>query len=471
MRDLLILLCVASCLTLWRAYELVPDRSPVNHLHLSDTAAPGKVNTATTSSLSSFSETHDTLISYIKDSLQIDEEQAAARAVRIWKNDPHSLDWMTNRRLLETISAQQKAFLASPDSFQPRPLLYRPILKGMGWGNLLYDICNHAVMAAMLDRPFLMMLDRKDSTGKLGWKEGVAETFLHPHPEYDWRWHSGKLVELFPKSMFGGGGPAPNYIKLTCREGYGLFDQCGGNQAKGSFESLMATFRRASDLPLYSEYSASFIEPLSNAKSYRNWIRNNLGEYQKDSHRVALMLRFGFNVMFQINSTFLRKEILPRLSNLTNGFTDSFYSSHVRTGHLELGVPRGGSSDVESVLDCRNQSDMGKQWLFLTDNAEVASKVSSVVTTTVHSDFSLRKYHVGISTGKDQAEAWRVALRDWVLLVQSSGPIFLRTRMPSAFSYGERGSFIGRMSCTSDRSQHPLLRCGGKFFDRVCTKT
>lgn len=400
-------------------------------------------------------------IEYISQEANKSELEASTIIEKLWKKDWTLLDWLANPKILETINKRQQEFLKSPKAFRPQPFLYRPILAGMGWGNLLYDISFHVIFACLLDRPLLIYFDRKDPTGRLGWNVNVSDSVFQIHPEFDWRWSQPDLLALYdPKTL---SQDLPSHVHVTCRKTYRLHSICGGDQDQGNLEPLLQYFRENPGLPLYSEYSASFIRPLMNSQQFRTFITTNLNRDE-----FPAQIRFGFNLLFQINPSFRQKAIFPYLKLLTNNFQTQFVTSHIRTGHLETGVNRGNSlsTDLLSLKQCRDmRSD--QNWLLLTDNAELSTKARNFTIGTLESTYSLHKFHVGFS--KDfQKQAWEVSLTDWLLLVESTGPILLRTRMHSAFSFGERGSFLGGKACSAIRG-NSLMTCGSKYFDKMCS--
>jgi hypothetical protein len=50
------------------------------------------------------------------------------------------LDWVKNKTLVAAIVDIQRRFWEDPTRFEPRPVIYRPLLPAMGWGNFVYDI-------------------------------------------------------------------------------------------------------------------------------------------------------------------------------------------------------------------------------------------------------------------------------------------------------------------------------------------
>ena len=389
---------------------------------------------------------------------------------QLWKEDWSSLSWVKDQSLFEAAKRRQQEFLQDPVNYRPRPFLYRPILGGMGWGNLMYDISHHIIFALMLERPFVMMLDKKDAKGKLGWNEETIETSVLRPRVIDWKWGQRKLLEVFPPAEMTHNFPNLDFV--TCRKGHAFHDTCGGDQDKGNFEPLLDYFKRETNRSLYSEYSASFIRPLQNSRTYSQWISDHLAHR---SRPLNAQLRFAFSFLFQVNPRFRLERVFPHLRDLTHNFTRKFVTVHVRTGHMETGVPRDASlgSDMTSLQACHAQEQANRTWLVLTDNAQLASRAASELNAYVtisHANFSLQQQHVGYTSGDVQANAWEVSLRDWLLIVESTGPVLLRSRMPSAFSYGQRGALIGGMSCNRDASREPLVDCGSRFFDEACLK-
>lgn len=317
-----------------------------------------------------------------------DVNKARANNRKIWAEEWSSLGWVRNQTMLAEAHQRQLDFLADPQNYRPRPLFFRPILPGMGWGNLMYDISNHLSFALMLRRPFVMMLDKKDAGGKLGWDEtSFASAVLRPRV-IDWRWKRTGVFDLFPPGVLSSKSKPDEILHVSCRAGYPLHELCGGDQEKGNLESVFAKLREEPDRILYSEYSASFIMPFQNAPSVKTFYRDQVIPLKNNNmHWMGAQMRLAFNLLFQINSTFRRDRVLPHLQALTINFSQAFVTTHVRTGHMETGVARDMSlesdsaalkscseSDGDSSESLRNGIKQKRMWLLLTDHAALAEK-------------------------------------------------------------------------------------------------
>jgi hypothetical protein len=455
------------------AIETVPPSSYKGHQEISSTVK-AEIN-------HKWTELEDEKINYVAQLLGIPSAEAQSRIHSIWKHGEwNSFKWIRNPDVLKQMATRQEEFLRNPSEYLPKPVVYRPILPGMGWGNLLYDISHHVIFAAMLGRPLLMMLDKKDATGQLGWRADLPTSpegsVFHPRL-MDWRlFGKPELMSLFKPEQMADRDDITRSVRVSCRQGYLFHTQCGGDQHKGNLESLLPVFKSMPHAVLYSEYSASFLMPLRNAKSFKEWIDQNLISDAKRMSTTAAQLRFAFNVAFQTNATFRRDYILPMLARLSEQFTTPFLTMHIRTGHLETGVARDQTmeQDIQALRECQASFTRKEKWLFLTDNAGLSQKISEngtsltvINTLKQEEEFTLSKFHVGYMPA--QSLAWRLSLKDWLLLVESPGPIYLRSRMHSAFSFGQRGALIAGLQCTAQRSPDDVLtQCGNKFFDEVC---
>jgi len=97
-----------------------------------------------------------------------------------------------------------------------------------------------------------------------------------------------------------------------------------------------------------------------------------------------------------------------------------------------------------------------------------------VTYTTVDESFSMKAMHVGhfhMITHAQHRVAWKQALTDWMLIVCAPGPVLLRSRVPSAFSFGERSAILAGLDCsnkvTHNAIEAALVHCAGRFFDKV----
>ena len=408
---------------------------------------------------------------YIKRVKGVSESEAKQLMKFLWSNDFSDLSFVKDQAMLDRAYERQKAFLKDPVHFRPRPLLYRSILAGMGWGNMMYDIAHHVIFALITERPFLMMIDFKDPHGNLGWKADAMNEAIFLPRVLDWRWGKKQLLELFPHEKLSKKSSNEHYL-VTCRQGYDFHETCGGDQAQGNFEPLMQKFKDDKDKILYSEYSASFIRPLRNSNTFKNFMIEKLGSKK-------LQMRLAFAMMFSINETFREERVFPHLRALTQDFTRQFLTVHIRTGHLEGGVVRDKTleTDDQSLMDCYRNDPVTKQtnrtWLVLTDNAELAARAHQkwgAYVTVDPTSFSLHKFHVGMTKPEFRKSAWEVSLADWLLIVESTGPTLLRSTMHSAFSYGQRGSLIAGLQCERTNKKDFLFTCGNEFFAERCER-
>lgn len=321
----------------------------------------------------------------------------------------------------------------------------------------------------MLERPFLMMLDKKDHNGILGWNSNQnTDAVLYPNL-IDWRWNKPELIKLFPVE---GIASLPNVSLLSCRAGYEFHTLCDGDQHKGTWDGVWPTLvAKQNTTVLYSEYSASMIAPFGRSVIYKNFISTRL--VRNAPHLFFTQLRFGFPVLFRVNDTFLDKEIFPKMRELSNDYTKDYVAVHVRTGHLESGLNRASTlaSDVVQFQACRNLDKVlhpTRKWLLLTDYVDLAIALQNSSYITLDLSYSLKTFHSGMGSAEDAGYAWYMTLRDWLLLVYSPGPNMLRSRMFSAYSFGERSVVLGGKSCSGSRAEQPLLRCGHEYFDAYC---
>lgn len=420
--------------------------------------------------LTNFSQSHAELLEYIRNTTFPDqtlEQVHRDTASKLWARHWNDLDWIRNpnwRELVESIASVQREFLSNPTLSNPiQPVLYRPVLPGMGWGNLVYDLSFHALFAFMLRRPLLVLFDKKDPSGALGWN-ATHMGVLTPNI-IDWRWGKTELLRNYPPKSFQ--HPSPKHIIATCRQGTEFHSLCGGDQDRGNFAPLFDVFRQHPHKPIYSEFSASFIMPLKNSAQHAEWITTHLCADIR--RRVDCQIQFAFSVLFRVSPEFQSRELFPRLAKLTRQFTQPFATAHIRTGHKETGISRGQAgfaSDLLHLQQCQAQYAQG-DWLVLTDTLELALGAAAARTgtmITLDQEYSLETGHVGYNVAS--SVAWETTLRDWLLLVQSTGPIVLRSRMDTAFSFGQRGGLVGGKQCAMKRTA--LLTCGDHFFDQGC---
>ena len=91
--------------------------------------------------------------------------------------------------------------------------------------------------------------------------------------------------------------------------------------------------------------------------------------------------------------------------------------------------------------------------------------------------FSMTTMHVGhfhMLTRDQHRYSWTQALVDWFLIVCSPGPVLLRSRVPSAFSFGERSALLAGLDCGNQArltaEESALVHCAGRFFDKICVR-
>ena len=120
------------------------------------------------------------------------------------------LDWVANKTLVKEFQLLQRRFLDSPDplAFRPQPLIYRPILHSMGWGNMLHDISHTLILAHLLGRPFLMSFQVKEPTGAL-------EKLLPPNL-VDWTF-SPRLQTVYSLQNMSRQIEGEHHFQLSCR--------------------------------------------------------------------------------------------------------------------------------------------------------------------------------------------------------------------------------------------------------------
>jgi hypothetical protein len=384
-----------------------------------------------------------------------------------------SLSWIQDPTLLPSIIKLQQAFRSSPNktAFRPQPLIYRPILKGMGWGNFIYDISYHVAFASWLQRPIIMLLDRKDADGCLGWdpKSPEGYSFLEPNL-IDWRYYREDGYNLDHMARVQN---SVGHVQLTCRPENQWHALCGGNY-EGSWDGPYDRLIQIPEKVLYSEYSASFIFPLSRSQRYNNWLKTRIipapasNNKRKSSKNIpfAYQLRYAFNLIFRIAPKFHQEQIEPHLKKLGS----NYLACHIRTGHHETGYRRTSElkDDVEAIKSCLKAFPQDREWLVLTDDAKLAQEVRSLAHTTVDETFSLAQLHVGNGESAARRDAWSHTLRDWLLLVYAPGPVLLRSRISSAFSFGERSSLLGGKICKKPIMAGSIMSCGNSFFDNYC---
>ena len=197
-------------------------------------------------------------------------------------------------------------------------------------------------------------------------------------------------------------------------------------------------------------------------------------------------MRYTFNLAFKLDPGFFYRSVAPHLNRLGADFV----TSHVRAGPGEMGQgPRTGTVDEDEarLRECRAVVS-SRPWLMLTDDSAVraagfaapltprqlATRVRDVTYTTVDANFSMQAMHVGhfhMITRAQHRHAWRQALTDWMLIVCAPGPVLLRSRVPSAFSFGERSAILAGLDCSNKVAHNglesALVHCASRFFDKV----
>ena len=386
-----------------------------------------------------------------------------------------SWEWLADPGAIMKHAELQRAFHASHDkkAFRPQPYVYRPKLPGMGWGNLLYDISHNLALAMILQRPFLMSFDLKD-------KFGVVEDLLQP-AIVDWRFEILTPFEqrIYSLDDFESVKTSDFHVHVTCRPSDSWFKLCGGNQGQGSLDEVIPKLLDMPQKVVYSSYSASVIMPLRNSRAFRSWIDREIAKSVGGWDTLSLSVRFAFPYLFR-PSPDLEAAVASILTDL-GGEGAQYDAVHIRTGNLEdhkKRDDRGLKTLADDFEECRQEIG-GEKWLFLSDNLDLVLEIrrrNLAVTTFEDSSFNMGNgMHVGKMNlrrgGGDKAErkdaakqSWLFALRDFLLMAQSSGSVWLRNTMSSAGSYGERASFIGGKSC-----HHSATSCANGLFQKVCT--
>jgi hypothetical protein len=290
---------------------------------------------------------------------------------------------------IDTAIERQARFRAAPDTFEPRPLVYRPILQGMGWGVLLQDISYHFGFAVLLERPFVLVLDQKDPTGQIGSGNPIG---LGP---VDWRVPAGFIVPSKDDDN-------ATTIQLTCEE---LRERCGGIHYLGTWDRVIPWLRDQPQVALYSEYTHGLTMPLDNSRQYRAFI----SKYAlRDRPVHESHVHFTFRMLFNISGVHQHNPATEVLA-------------HVRTGHREGGRDRPHSLEIPASCLAAYPN---KKWRIISDTM-----------------FSLQLFHVGYHP--ESAGAWIITLRDWATLATAHrGPLFLRNTMATAGSYGLTAAYV-----------------------------
>lgn len=397
-----------------------------------------------------------------------------------------SLAWVINKPMLEKFKSIQHEFLSSPNrtSFRPQPVIYRPLLPTIGWGNMYYDICHNFILAVILERPFLMSFDKKDPTGSI-------DSLLEPK-EIDWRYsslhhHSSafqsnqgkrlqhhhlflnrkfddfKMDDEYDLDYFQKRLSSPTHEQISCRSSHKWFDLCGKSSSRGNLDKVYPILKTMPEKVLYSEFSESIIMPIRNSKTFINFINDNLAKVRRFWSDLAIICRFVFNFLFR-PSRILRDSLLKIQARLGSNYV----VSHVRTGHLEDGEQRTKENSlqqmVEALSSCRNTIKQQK-WLLLTDDLSLALEakrqniseitisdedlVSNAKASAMHTGKAHTVYNSAKRKEAFQAalKAWTLALTDWLVIVQAPSLVFLHNRMPTAGTFGMRAAYVGGHAC------------------------
>ena len=407
--------------------------------------------------------------------------------------------WMARPAWVASHIALQEEFRRAPAKAPRAPLVYRPKLHGMGWGNLLHDIAHHVILAAMLKRPFLMSLDVKDP-------HGVIETLLAPG-RIDWRMSGegslGGMQFSNAKTLLrtlSGSVDSTAHVQLSCRPTHTKWhDLCGGNSHDGTLDRPLTELDAMPHTVIYSEFSGSIILPLRNSKRFRRWVKENLGTLALDAGgrtggrgTIALAVRAAFWHLFTP---------APRLTELLTPWRaklgPQYVALHVRSGNMEDGSvgthPHGDwVARIEACRAASSASHRTVPWLLLTDDVPLAHAAASsnVLVSTVEAGdgFNMANgMHVGkmhlslhFSAMKKREVAvmsWERCIRDWMLIAEAPGAVLLRNTMASAGTYGRRAAFAAGKVCVGRslgvktgglRSATQLLSCGEAFFKEQC---
>jgi len=123
-----------------------------------------------------------------------------------------------------------------------------------------------------------MSFDRKDPTSALGWNSTAVSGFLL-HSHFDWR---------IPEEMRQEFLESKQLVHITCRSEAPFGATCGGSS--GNMDPLVDSLLEASAKVFYSEYSASFIQPLQHSTKFMSWIEQQIMPKQNSGSKFTYML-------------------------------------------------------------------------------------------------------------------------------------------------------------------------------------
>jgi len=163
--------------------SIISFAPPVAALQHSNDAEAGSAPDATQRALPAWALRSDLTRSERPDAPdEINDKANAARTSTGTKAPSYTLEslrwtklhWLRNKTMMAEAIRVQEAFWRDPDGFLPRPVVYRPLLPGMGWGNFVYNIVYHVAFANYFGRPLLMSFVEKDPTSALAASQAIG---------------------------------------------------------------------------------------------------------------------------------------------------------------------------------------------------------------------------------------------------------------------------------------------------------